>query len=294
VLDTAVRATGHAKQEVLARVAPLRMLAESRHDRRLQRFRPQLPTIPPARSVVLEEVRTRGVCVTTLDALGFPGTEALRSGVLGLRAELAQSPRGTDPTVRIPRERVLGRPSVWQWGLDEELLDMVENYIGLPARYHGAGLRRERATGEAVGVRQWHRDVEDHRMLKLLVWLNDVAEDGGPFEYVDRRHTPHLTSSMRYASGYVSDAAFEQQVPREEWRRATGPTWTCVVADPRNVFHRAMPPTGRDRYSLTFGYTSRRPLRTLPWGSISERDRHLATRGLNARQLACLPRAYTR
>lgn len=294
MLDTAVRARGRAKQEVLARVAPLREMADSRHRRRMQQFESQLPALPPDRQAVLGEVRTRGVSVTSLDALGLPGTGGLKIGARALIADFAQSRAHDETTVRWPRERVHERSDVWQWGLTEPLLDLVENYLGLPARYLGAGVRCERATGEAVGVRQWHRDVEDHRMLKLLIWLNDVDDRGGPFEYVERAHTPALTASLRYVAGYVSDEAIEQQVPRSEWRRATGPTWTCVVADPRNVFHRAMPPTRHDRYSLTFSFTSRAPLRALPSRAVSPRERELGTRGLNARQLACLPRGYTR
>ena len=66
-----------------------------------------------------------------------------------------------------------------------------------------------------------------------------------------------------------------------------------MFADPRNIFHRAMPPVRRDRYSLTFFFTSRSPLRSLPSAPVTVRERELATRGLNARQLACLTRAYT-
>ena len=84
-------------------------------------------------------------------------------------------------------------------------------------------------------------------MLKLLVWLNDVDDQGGPFEFIDRTRTAELTRSLRYVSGYVHDEAVARLVPSAEWRRAIGPMWTCVVADPRNVFHRAMPPTRDDR-----------------------------------------------
>ena len=34
-------------------------------------------------------------------------------------------------------------------------------------------------------------------MLKLLIWLNDVDEQGGPFEYIERTHTQELSRSMR-------------------------------------------------------------------------------------------------
>ena len=232
--------------------------------------------------------------MTSLDALDFPGTGRMKACAQALKDEFAQHHRDNTSTVRPPREWVLARPAIWQWGLNEQLLDMVESYIGLPARYHGASVRCERATGETIGVRQWHRDIEDRRMLKVLVWLNDVDDDGGPFEYVDRARTSDLTRSLRYISGYVSDEAIRRQVPESEWRRGTGPMWTSVVADPRNVFHRAMPPVLRDRYSLTFSFASRSPVRTMPSPGLSRQEREWATRGLNTRQLACLPRACTR
>jgi hypothetical protein len=294
VLETAVRASGRAKQAVVARVVPLRVLTDTRHRRRLRQFEPHLPTLPSEREAVLKEVRTQGSSTTSLDALGLPGTAELKTAVQELMTEFAPGVGQDEDTVRFARERLHEQPALWQWGLSEPLLDMVENYLGLPARYVGPGIRCERATGEAVGARQWHRDIEDRRMLKLLIWLNDVDDQGGPFEYVERGHTEELTRSMRYVSGYISDEALEQRVPRSEWRRATGPTWTCVFADPRNIFHRAMPPVRRDRYSLTFFFTSRLPLRSLPSAPVTARERELATRGLNARQLACLTRAYTR
>ena len=132
-------------------------------------------------------------------------------------------------------------------------------------------------------------------MLKLLVWLNDVDDQGGPFEFIDRTRTAELTRSLRDVSGDVHDEAVARLVPSAEWRRAIGPMWTCVVADPRNVFHRAMPPTrGRPWDSLTFSFTSRSPRRTLPVLAVTRRERELATQGLNPRQLACLLRRYTR
>lgn len=294
MLETAARLPGHAKQEVLARVTPLRLLADSRHERRLQQFEPHLPVLPPSHQDVLESVRTRGATVTSLDALDLSGTAEMKAGAQALTDQFSRSHRTNLATLRLPREWILDKPATWRWGLNEQILDMVESYIGLPARYDGASFRCERATGEAVGVRQWHRDIEDRRMLKFLIWLNDVDDDGGPFEYVDRSRTPDLTRSLHYVSGYVSDEAIRRHVPESEWQRGTGPMWTCVVTDPRSLFHRAMPPVRRDRYSLTFSYTSRSPIRTLPTSALSRREREVVTAGLSARQLACLPRAYTR
>jgi hypothetical protein len=291
VLDIAVRAGNRTKLELIERVAPLRGLTQRRHSARLLEHEPLVPVIGNRRAELVDAVRREGAVVSSLDELALPGTVELKDGLGRLKDSLAGRSAGGD-TVRPPLGEILGEPSVWQWGLTEELLDVAEAYLGLPARYYGADLRLERATGRAVGVRQWHRDVEDHRMFKILVWLNDVAVDGGPFEYVSRTHTDELARQFRYVSGFLSDEEMQRHVSRSEWRQATGPTWTAVVSDTRSLFHRAMPPIRTDRWSVTFSYTSRTPVTTLPVPRVTERQRELARTGLTDRQLASLPRAF--
>jgi hypothetical protein len=292
VLDIALRAGNRTKRELLERVGPLRDLADRRHQERLVAHEPFVPTLPPGRERLVATLREEGACVSSLDELALPGTEELKAGLVSLKTALDQRPRSAQDTLRPPLSEILADARVWQWGLNEALLDMVETYLGLPARYYGADLRLEQATARAVGVRQWHRDVEDHRMFKVLVWLNDVDLDGGPFEYVSRRHTSRLAGELGYVSGFVDDENLERLVPRPEWRQATGPMWTAVLGDTRAIFHRAKPPVGQDRYSVTFSYTSRTPTTTLPAPRMSPEHRDLARHGLNDRQLACLPRAF--
>ena len=292
MLTTATRAGNRARRELIARVPQVRDLMERRHSERLRAHAPALPEVPPALDEVLDTLREENVCITTLDALGLPGTEELKAGLLALKVDLERMPSADADTTRPPLDDVLRSSAVVQWGLGEELLDLVENYLGLPARYYGADIRRERPTARAVGVRQWHRDVEDHRMFKILVWLNDVDAGGGPFEYVGRRHTDPLTQELKYVSGFVSDEEMARRVPRSDWRQGVGPQWTCVIADTRNVFHRAMPPVQRDRYSVTFTYTSQNPVFTLPAPRGGGVDQALVVEGLNDRQRACLSRSF--
>jgi hypothetical protein len=291
VREVAVRVVNRAKREAIGRVPPMRSLAESRYQGRLREHQSLLPRLAPQRARLVDAVRDEGVCVSSLDQLGLPGTAQLKAGLMSLTGALARRP-GIADTTRPPLSEILAESGVWQWGLSEELLDLAEAYLGLPARYYGADLRREQANARTVGVRQWHRDVEDHRMFKVLVWLNDVDLDGGPFEYVPRRHTQTIARELRYVTGFVTDEALEAQVPRSEWRQATGPLWTAVLSDTRSVFHRAMPPRSRDRYSVTFSYTSRTPMTTVPVPPVTEEERALAVRGLDDRQRACLSRAF--
>ena len=238
----------------------------------------------------MERVGAEGVVVTTLEALHLPAGDQLRSGLDKLADTLAHRPRGDAGTFRPNRQELLEDIEVWQWGLQEPLLDMVENYIGIPVRYYGADVRCEVADGAVRDVRQWHRDIEDHRMLKILLWLNDVDATGGPFEYISRDRTEMITRSLRYVSGFVPDRAMEHVVARRGWKQAVGARWTAVVADTSSVFHRAMPPKSADRYSVTFTWTSRRPIKTMPADPMSPDHATRIRRDLNLRQLACLPR----
>jgi hypothetical protein len=293
VRDLAVRAGNRAKLEMIERVPALHRLIQRQHEDQLRQYEPFARQLPPEAERMVDGVREVGVHVSSLDELALPGTPQLKAGLETLSEALRRrAATMADETARPSLEDLLAESAVWQWGLNEPLLDLAELYLGLPARYYGADLRMERATARAVGVRQWHRDVEDHRMFKILVWINDVDVDGGPFEYVPRSHTELLARQFRYVSGFVSDEDLARVVPRSDWRQATGPTWTAVLSDTRSVFHRAMPPVARDRFSVTFTFTSRTPLTTLPTPRLTAAQRELATQGLTDRQRASLLPAF--
>ena len=103
-----------------------------------------------------------------------------------LASELRAQPQNGQNAPRLPNRRLMDFPEIYMWGLERRLLDLIENYVGLPIRYHGADLRREVADGKLNDVRQWHIDAEDRRMFKCILYLNDVEEGGGPFMFLPR------------------------------------------------------------------------------------------------------------
>ena len=82
------------------------------------------------------------------------------------------------------------------------------NFI-LPAKYVGMHLRRQVANGVMEDVRQWHIDVEDYRRIKIIVYLNDVDEEGGPFEYLSKDLSSIASMKLKYNNGFVSDRVME-------------------------------------------------------------------------------------
>jgi hypothetical protein len=287
-LNTARRIANRLKREVMFR-GPFRQITQRRHAAHIAAHAPQLPQISDAAKGLVAELRTTGVLQRPIGELQIAGTDQLVAALTTLAGELrALAPSGNNAP-RLPIARLLEFPEVYLWGLDERLLDMVENYIGLPVHYHGADLRREIADGVTNDVRQWHIDAEDHRMFKIIAYLNDVTEVGGPFEYMTRQESERAARSLRYVSGFVPDAAMERVMPRDHWRMATGPAFTANLADTCAVFHRAKPPTKIDRYSITFSWMSRVPMKTYASMPMAEETYDSLTRRLSSRQRGCVP-----
>jgi hypothetical protein len=277
-----------ATREMTARVPAAAEWARRRHAGRLERHRAQLPALPAADNALVEELNQHGLVLASLDQLGVPDTEAIKQRALAWVDVLtARAPDG-ESGMDLTHAEIVDELAIWRWGLSDRLLDLAESHIGLPVTYHGAFANRQLADGRTVGTRQWHRDIEDRRMLKILVWLNDVAADGGPFTYIPAKASDSMAGELRYPGGYLDDATIIRLSGAQAVCSATGPQWTAVVVDTARVFHRGMPPTGRDRYAMTFTWTSRRPVKSMPNEPFSAEEGDRIRAGLTRRQLDCL------
>lgn len=286
---TARKVTNRTHREVVARVPIFRSRDERRREDRRLAHAPDIPTLHPDDAHLVQRLGADGVVMTSLGALALPDTAELQRVLSDIRVQLeARSASGVS-TVRATNDEVADHAVIWRWGMSERLLDIVENYLGLPPRYYGAEVRCEVADTRTFDVRQWHRDVEDDRLFKILIWLNDVDIDGGPFEYVSRPLTKSATDDLAYVSGFVSDDVLASAVDRSQWQAGIGDQWTAAIADTASVFHRAKPPTLRNRYSATFTYSSWHPRKLYPKIPFTPAQTGRIRAGLSVRQSSCLP-----
>ena len=289
------RASNRAKRQVIARFPPVSKLVQNAHESKVRSHRKSLPPLTPTDAALIDVLEREAVAVTSLAALGVSDTSSARQTLQSLADRLAATDPGRYSAIRPKHEELLENPELWRLGLDHRLLDIAENYIGLPVRYYGAAMYREVADGRVEGTRQWHRDIEDHRVFKILVWLNDVGPNGGAFQYIPKRQSDTAVKQLKYVAGFVTDAEITQHVPPAEWVKATGPKWTAVMADPARILHRASPAVDQDRYSVTFTWTSRRPIKTMPPAEpFSPSEIEVLKEGLDSRQVACLPEEFLR
>jgi hypothetical protein len=112
----------------------------------------------------------------------------------------------------------------------ETMLFYVDNWFTVP--YPSAG--------ERVASQRWHRDPEDEHVVKLFVYLSDVDDGAGPFEYVRGSATGgrygHLWPWQRQGLTAVSDE-LEDAVAAEDVLTMRGPAGTIVLCD-TGGFHR--------------------------------------------------------
>lgn len=272
---TVSRVVGKLRRGVV-RVPVVRQLDELRYQARRGRHSDAIGPLEAGGHSVLDGLRANGLVRHRFsEELPDPAKAQATRFVERLRA--VDRPSVTGTSARIGPDEQLDDPTLYLWGLSEAHLAVAEHYFGLPVRYLGLEVKREFANGEVGDVRQFHLDIEDRRMMKMIVYLSDVTPSCGPFEYLDRADTEAAVDGLSYWSGFVADGRMAAVIPRTRWQSLLGPTYSGVYVDTCRLFHRATPPSTTDRYSMTFSYCSTTPFQVFPeFLQVAERVAGLA------------------
>ena len=282
----------HKLKREIYKVPLLQTRREKIYQDLLQAYTQYLPKLNDDSKQIVQELKEHGTSIISLSELNFNASRKMLETswqLVDKFKDMTGKPNHNCRCLDFDRTKLINYPEVYLWGLEEKLLDIVENYIGLPIIYQGFAMRKDFADGEQVGVRRWHLDWEDRRVIKIIIYLNDVDLDGGPYEYIDRQLTSETIKSLNYYNlGHLSDKEMELAVPRSRWQPCIGPATTVVISDPSSIFHHAKPPTKQDRIALTFCYTSCQPQVNWKPLTISQQRWKEIDRQINERQKRCL------
>ena len=83
----------------------------------------------------------------------------------------------------------LGLDDPWlRLGVNPRLLDLANDYLKMWSKleYVDVWYTAPAGSEERRSSQRWHRDFNDRHLLKAFIYLVDVDEDTGPFEYVPR------------------------------------------------------------------------------------------------------------
>lgn len=228
----------------------------------------KLPALESGDRLIVDTLKRDGAYVTTLADLGIPATsEMLQAAYHQLNRVAAVN--NSHLNERLPQiYTVTELPEFFNWGSNNRLLKIVENYLGLPVAFQGVHLRKDFPNEHQFGTLLWHKDSEDRKMVKVIIYLHDVEIKHGPFEYIPLSLTsyPRLNSyridQKLRQSGYlgINDEEVEKIIPKSAWKSCPGKAGTVVIADPRTALHHGTIRT-EARSALFFVYTTNPPKR---------------------------------
>lgn len=236
-----------------------------RYQKAIQEHENKLPILDSMGYKIVDELERNGICITSLEELGIPNTSEFFASAKDLSQELRAisllpESSGKYEILATP-EQIIEHKQVFKWGYNERVLKIIENYLGLPIAYDGLLFVKSIADGREIGPRAWHRDRECRKMIKVAVYLNDVTEEGGPFQCVKPELNSLLCSSVkeRYKSIFNEELQALYPEQSQEVTTCTGKAGTVLFVDTAKYYHRGQPPRKFNRNAIFFSYFSYRP-----------------------------------
>ena len=171
----------------------------------------------------------------------------------------------------------LGLDDPWlRLGLNPRLLDIANTYLGMWAKleYVDVWYTPPVDRAERQSSQRWHRDFNDRHLLKAFLYLVDVDEDSGPFEYVPRsapgNELDHFWPWRPLGENYPPDDEFAAKLA-EKAVSFTGPKGTLIFCN-TSGFHRGGFAIGKPRVLATVTYSSPASLASLTERNYSLRS----------------------
>ncbi|MBD2188317.1 phytanoyl-CoA dioxygenase family protein [Pseudanabaena mucicola] len=248
-----------------------RRILYPRYQKFLQEYQPLINSPLDNEWKIVKELKAYGVAITHLDDLAIPHSDRFLQSAQSVAKELQSATKLPvnlgKHTLNISAEQVMRYPELFIWGADIKLLRIIENYLKLPVAYDGLSYYYSLPDGKQAGPRKWHRDKEDWQIVKVGVYINDVNDDGGPFECVTPEVNDFLCQELlskswrRYKTALHEDieAMLPEELQKNWYKSCTGKAGTVIFVDTARYYHRGKPPSKFERAAIFFGYCSQKP-----------------------------------
>ncbi len=225
--------------------------------------------------LLLRDLKRDGIAITTVaDLMGGSFLfEELETAVWNLEAGLSSKineahKQADGPGIKTYFIELLGiRPVLdpntifVRFGLQPVILGLVNQYFGMYTRLRHFNVWHTFPSKTAPRNSQlWHRDPEDHYIVKIFVYLTDVNEKVGPLIYAPGTHArggiksiPESFKEANTTARRSNDDQMSAVVPPQRWVTAVGPKCTVIFADTRGYHKGGMVREGvRILYTCTF------------------------------------------
>jgi hypothetical protein len=146
---------------------------------------------------------------------------------------------------------VIACPHILALANSVPLLGLAARYMNCKPTISALGLRWSfPVKGNDSALQAFHRDSEDWRYFKVLVYLTDVDLDGGPHVYLRGSHLTQAPARLRF----YTDKEISSNDGAEKLLTALGPRGFCFAVDTAGI-HKGTAPSRHPRLMLQIQYS---------------------------------------
>ena len=224
----------------------------------------------------VDHFKERGSYLVPAKALveATPASKALRKEAERLRARGGMvKPDGqkkADFLVQLlGNEKLLVVPEVRRFALNDQLIALTSHYFDEVPVISRIDLWWSPPNESKAESQLYHYDGEDKSQLKVILLVNDVDADTGPFTFVDAVGSAKVGASRRH-SARLDDEAVETIAGQSAITPLMGPSGTVGVVDTSRCLHYGSRGNSKERLLLMIQFTRfLAPKASMPnWGKL--------------------------
>ena len=135
---------------------------------------------------------------------------------------------------------LLAYPAILELALNRRLLGSLSSYFGFVPELCSVGLMLSTPSEKRVGSQHGHFDSQDSHHVKVIVAVNDVAPENGPFEFLpaDRSKCLRKTHGLEFGfGGRFEDRDLFALYSPEQFVKMTVQAGDGMIVDTSNCLH---------------------------------------------------------
>jgi len=154
-----------------------------------------------------------------------------------------------DANMAFINQPILNIPELYKFVFDERLIQVATSYYGCIPALSSVAVRRSYITDSPPVTNQFfHRDYNGLvKIVKVIIYLNDVDESGGPFTYVSKSAGKMFDNWWRYH--YLDDSIIQKYYDPEDILPLTANFGDVLFAGTRG-WHKGAKPKNKERYAI--------------------------------------------
>ncbi len=133
-------------------------------------------------------------------------------------------------------------PNLLNFATSSELISVVANYLKcIPVLTEISFYISEPVNFDATGSQLFHIDIEDTRVVRLIVPIEEITEEHGPFSFLPESITTKAIKKLKYGTlkgtYRITDEQMYKHIAKDKLIKATCKRGDLVFADTSRCFH---------------------------------------------------------